>query len=167
MGDARVEKPPAGPRLDPLHVDHTQFDPPAVARRVEQPGRVHAVARLEPLDRAAQTEVLGEQGEAAPSVAAHLSFGAVGVVVTHGAEALRGGAERHQAVGADPEVAVAESGNHFAVDRKIAAPRVEEDEIVACTFVFRELDSHVESGYIVAKVIKLLKVLLLLHIIVQ
>ena len=120
------------------------------------------VGRVEELHLAADTEVLGKEREAAGAVAAHLALGAVGVVVAHRAVELGAAPQRHQPVGPDAEVAVAEPRNTRGVGREALLTVVEQDEVVARTLVFGKLEQHVQQCYILTKIIKLLKVLLLL-----
>lgn len=97
-----------------------------------------------PLDVAADAQVMGKQGEAAASVAAHLARRAVGVVVAHRtvAAGYGGSGERHQTVGSDAEMAVAQTGDLRALGSRSAVPQVEQDEVVAGTFVFCESHLH-------------------------
>ena len=73
-----------------------------------------------------------EGGDAASAVAAHGAEATVGVVVAHlEVEAVAGGVEGHQAVGADAEAAVAEARNLVGAEAEGAVAVVDDHEVVA------------------------------------
>ena len=106
--------------------------------------------------------VFGEKREAAGAVAAHLAFRPVGVVITHRTVDLRVPGEGHQPVGSDAEMTVAQGCDKFRTGREAAFAVVDQDEVVACSFVFCKCRLHFLNGYVLAKIVKLLKVLLIL-----
>ena len=144
MWNARIEEPVSVAPVDPFDVDHSQLYGASQPVDTKHPGFVDAVRRVEPLDVAADAQVMGKQGEAAASVAAHLARRAVGVVVAHRtvAAGYGGSGERHQTVGSDAEMAVAQTGDLRALGSRSAVPQVEQDEVVAGTFVFCESHLH-------------------------
>ena len=164
VGNARIEEPVSVAPVDPFDVDHSQLYGASQPVDTKQPGFVDAVRRVEPLDVAADAQVMGKQGEAAASVAAHLARRAVGVVVAHRtvAAGYGGSGERHQTVGSDAEMTVAQGCDKFRTGCEAAFAVVDQDEVVACSFVFCKCRLHFLNGYVLAKIVKLLKVLLIL-----
>ena len=160
--DARVEKPPAVARADLPHGDHAQLDLSRSAFQAADAGGVKPVCGIEELGLPADAPVFGEKREAAGAVAAHLAFRPVGVVITHRTVDLRVPGEGHQPVGSDAEMTVAQGCDKFRTGREAAFAVVDQDEVVACSFVFCKCRLHFLNGYVLAKIVKLLKVLLIL-----
>lgn len=93
-------------------------------------------------------EVGDEAAEATRTIAAHFSLAAVGIVITEAEiRALLGGFHGEQAVGADAAVAITQRGDGVAVEflgeREVAV--VNDDEVVAGTVHFEELEKHLEE----------------------
>ena len=160
--DARVEKPPAVARADLPHGDHAQLDLSRSAFQAADAGGVKPVCGIEELGLPADAPVFGEKREAAGAVAAHLAFRPVGVVITHRTVDLRVPGEGHQPVGSDAEMTVAQGCDKFRTGCEAAFAVVDQDEVVACSFVFCKCRLHFLNGYVLAKIVKLLKVLLIL-----
>ena len=95
-------------------------------------------------DPGALDEVFGETAEA---VAAHLAVGAVGVDDRHAGGGGLGVLDEQDAVGADPEVPVADSrGGGGPVELQAVgerAARVDQHEVVACALDFEKWNRHV------------------------
>ena len=94
-------------------------------------------------DGAAKTEVEGEGGDAAGTVAAHSGGMAVAVVITHGeVKAIGGVLEQEEAVGTDTETAMADVD--YLVGGKLEGRRtvVDGNEVIASAVVFTEGDFH-------------------------
>ena len=86
-------------------------------------------------------------GEAAEAVAAHLAVGTVGVDDPHARGGGLGVLDEQDAVGADPEVPVADSRSRgrpveLQAIRQRAA-RVDQHEVIACALDFEKWNGHV------------------------
>ena len=97
---------------------------------------------MEELGLPADAPVFGEKREAAGAVAAHLAFRPVGVVITHRTVDLRVPGEGHQPVGSDAEMTVAQGCDKFRTGCEAAFAVVDQDEVVACAFVFCKCRLH-------------------------
>ena len=106
--------------------------------------RLDREATVDGRDTGALDEVFGETAEA---VAAHLAVGAVGVDDRHARGGGLGVLDEQDAVGADPEVPVADprgSGGPVelqAIGQRTA--RVDQHEVVACALDFEKWNRHV------------------------
>lgn len=65
VGNARIEEPVSVAPVDPFDVDHSQLHGASQPVDTKHPGFVDAIRRVEPLDVAADAQVMGKQGEAA------------------------------------------------------------------------------------------------------
>ena len=142
MGDARIEEPPSCTAADLPDIAHTQLHKAFQPFRAADCRRMQAVGCTEILVFAADSQMFGEEGEAAGSVAAHLAFRTVGVEVAHRAVLLGAARKGHQTVGPDAEVAVAELGDPLRIGCEASFAVVDQDEVVAGSFVFGKQCQH-------------------------
>jgi hypothetical protein len=84
-------------------------------------------------------DVIGESGEAAGAVPAHLRFAAIGVVVTHPEiRPIARPLQDEDAIGSHSAMAIAKPGNFLPAEDEIAGAVIEENEIVPGAVHFRE-----------------------------
>ena len=85
------------------------------------------------------TQTLCETSETPCSVATHLRFSPVGIVVAHSKICtLRRGLDRKNAVGSDPTMAIAKQRHARRVQGERFVAIVDHDEIIACAVHFGE-----------------------------